>query len=157
MFLRFWGRRAHFQCYVSISEHWERTNDLKRPVCNIFHISSLRKITYSNIECWMRGKPLLQAYHDGLHDKVILSCWPGIIHSLPKQYIHGEAKADLVSSAFVCRGHECHFNIAFWPDWEQTTIRISKGAHRVYFRWNWRLLKWCTRQIHPQRCSKKKN
>ena len=36
-----------------------------------------------------------------------------------------------ISSAFVCRGHECHFNIALWPDWEQTAIRISKGALRV--------------------------
>ena len=69
--------------------------------------------------------------------------------------LHGEAKADLVSSVFVCRGHGCHFNIAFWPDWEQTAIRISKGALRVCFRRNWHLLKWCTWKIHPQSCSKK--
>ena len=34
--------------------------------------------------CWMRGKSLLQTYHGGMHDKVILPCWPGIIHPLPK-------------------------------------------------------------------------
>ena len=50
----FWGRRAHSQCYVSISEHWEGTNDVKRPVCNIFHISSLRKITYIYIPIFMQ-------------------------------------------------------------------------------------------------------
>ena len=50
------------------------------------------------------------------------------IHALP-----GEAKADLVSSAFVCKGHECHFNTVFWPDWEQTAIRISKGALKAMF------------------------
>ena len=47
--------------------------------------------------------------------------------------LHGEAKADLVSSAFVCRGHECYFNIAFWPDWEQIAIRIGKGSSHGIF------------------------
>ena len=50
------------------------------------------------------------------------------IHALP-----GEAKADLMSSAFVFRGHECHWDIAFWPDWKQTAIRISKGALKGMF------------------------
>ena len=50
------------------------------------------------------------------------------IYALP-----GEAKADLVPSAFVCRGYECHLNIAFWPEWEQTAIRISKGALKGMF------------------------
>ena len=42
----FWGGTTHFQCHVSNSEHRERTNDVKRPVFNRFHISRLRKITY---------------------------------------------------------------------------------------------------------------
>ena len=50
------------------------------------------------------------------------------INALP-----GEAKADLVSSAFVCRGHECHLNTVFWAYWEQTAIRISKGALKSMF------------------------
>ena len=42
--------------------------------------------------CWMRGKTLLQAYHDGMHDKVSLPCWPGIIHSLPKTVHVGDTR-----------------------------------------------------------------
>ena len=42
--------------------------------------------------CWMRGKPPLQAYHDGMHDKVILPCWPGVIYSLPKTVHVGDTR-----------------------------------------------------------------
>ena len=42
--------------------------------------------------CWMRGKPLLQAYHYGMHNKVVHPCWPGIIHSLPTRVHVGDTR-----------------------------------------------------------------
>ena len=50
------------------------------------------------------------------------------IHALP-----GEGKGDLVSGAFVWKCHECHLNAVFWPVWEQTAIRISKGTPKGMF------------------------
>ena len=75
------------------------------------------------------------------------------IHAPP-----GEAKADLVSSAIVCRGHECHLNTVLWPDWEQTAIRISKGALKGMFQTELTTsIEMMFQENSPTKCSKKKN
>ena len=40
----------------------------------------------------MGWKPLLQAFDNGMHDKVILPYWPGIILSLPKTVHVGDTR-----------------------------------------------------------------
>ena len=96
--------------------------------------------------CWMRGKPLLQAYHHGMHDKVILLCWSGIIHSLPKVVHVGDTRPTWWSkgrpSIQCCNTVHSRSMCSIFRVWPQCWQAVGGPRDKI---WDFVALEWLIR------------